>query len=67
MDKRIERNEHAFDAGWDYVDALYVGAPAYFMMSEITGVQFIKFMPTGFSGKSPLSFMIPLTISICVI
>jgi len=37
MDKRIERNEHAFDAGWDYVDALYVGAPAYFKMSEITG------------------------------
>lgn len=37
MDKRIRRDEAAFDAGWDYVDALYVGVPAYMMMSRLTG------------------------------
>lgn len=37
MDKRIRWDEPAFEAGWDYVDALYVGAPAYFMMSAISG------------------------------
>ncbi|MCB2219201.1 MAG: glycoside hydrolase family 88 protein [Bacteroidetes bacterium] len=36
MDKRVNQNKPAFEAGWDYVDALYVGTPAYFMMSKIT-------------------------------
>jgi rhamnogalacturonyl hydrolase YesR len=36
MDKRLDQNKPAFEAGWDYVDALYVGTPAYFMMSRLT-------------------------------
>lgn len=36
MDKEIEDDNSAFDQGWDYVDALYVGIPAYVMMTSIT-------------------------------
>jgi len=37
MDKRIENPEPASEQGWDYVDALYVGIPAYLMMTKATG------------------------------
>ena len=37
MDSEIEENESAFEQGWDYIDALYVGAPAYVMMYKATG------------------------------
>lgn len=37
MDNRIGNNEPASEQGWDYVDALYVGTPAYVMMSEASG------------------------------
>jgi rhamnogalacturonyl hydrolase YesR len=37
MDKRVRKNKNAFDAGWFYVDALYVGTPAYVMMTRATG------------------------------
>lgn len=37
MDSRITNTDRAADQGWDYVDALYVGTPAYVMMSEATG------------------------------
>jgi rhamnogalacturonyl hydrolase YesR len=37
MDRRINRNDHAFKQGWDYVDALYVGIPPFVMMSQATG------------------------------
>jgi unsaturated rhamnogalacturonyl hydrolase len=36
MDKRVRKDKNAFDAGWFYVDALYVGVPAYMMMSAAT-------------------------------
>ena len=39
MDKKIEKTEPAADQGWDYVDALYVGTPAYIMMSEASKSQ----------------------------
>lgn len=37
MDKRITNTKEASKQGWDYVDALYVGTPAYIMMSAATG------------------------------
>jgi unsaturated rhamnogalacturonyl hydrolase len=37
MNTQITRTEPAYLSGWDYIDALYVGAPAYAMLSEITG------------------------------
>ncbi|MCB0804479.1 MAG: glycoside hydrolase family 88 protein [Bacteroidales bacterium] len=37
MDKRVENREPAGEQGWDYVDALFVGTPAWIMMSEATG------------------------------
>jgi len=37
MDKRIYKIESAFEQGWWYVDALYVGIPAYIKMSQATG------------------------------
>jgi len=36
MDNKVSNYESAFDQGWDYVDALYVGTPAYVMMSSAT-------------------------------
>ncbi len=39
MDKRIEDDEPARQQGYDYVDALYVGVPPYYMMSKATGEQ----------------------------
>ncbi len=36
MDLEIAENKNAFAQGWDYIDALYVGAPAYAMMSKAT-------------------------------
>jgi rhamnogalacturonyl hydrolase YesR len=37
MDVRKDKPDPAADQGWDYVDALYVGTPAWVMMSEATG------------------------------
>lgn len=37
MDSQLSKNEPAYKQGWDYIDALYVGAPAYVMMSKATG------------------------------
>lgn len=37
MDSQLLRTEPAYLSGWDYVDALYVGAPAYAMLAKITG------------------------------
>lgn len=37
MDSQISDPKPAAEQGWDYVDALYVGTPAYIMMSEATG------------------------------
>lgn len=37
MNTQMERTEPAYLSGWDYVDALYVGAPAYAMLGKITG------------------------------
>ena len=37
MDSKIDFTEPASEQGWDYVDALYVGTPAYMMMTEVTG------------------------------
>lgn len=37
MDKRVHDNDPAEDQGWWYVDALYVGIPAYMQMSRATG------------------------------
>ncbi len=37
MDKRVFDTEPAEDQGWWYVDALYVGIPAYIKMSRATG------------------------------
>lgn len=37
MDGKIKDPDPASEQGWDYVDALYVGTPAYIMMSEATG------------------------------
>ncbi len=34
MDSEIAENKSAFKQGWDYIDALYVGAPPYAMMSK---------------------------------
>jgi len=36
MDNRITNDDPASEQGWDYVDALYVGTPAYMMMSGAT-------------------------------
>lgn len=36
MDKRVEDADPAADQGWSYVDALYVGIPAYFKMTTAT-------------------------------
>ena len=45
MDSEIEENKSAFEQGWDYIDALYVGAPAYAMMSKATGDnKYIQYM-----------------------
>lgn len=37
MNSLIERTEPAYLSGWDYVDALYVGTPAFAMLGEMTG------------------------------
>lgn len=37
MDNRVNSPESAFESGWDYIDALFVGTPAWVMMSEATG------------------------------
>ncbi len=37
MDKRVFDTEPAEDLGWWYVDALYVGIPAYFKMTKASG------------------------------
>lgn len=37
MNSQITRTEPAYLSGWDYVDALYVGAPAYAILGNITG------------------------------
>jgi len=37
MDSQLLRTEPAYLSGWDYIDALYVGAPAYAMLGKITG------------------------------
>ena len=37
MDKSMVSEEVAYDRGWYYIDALYVGAPAFVMMSKATG------------------------------
>lgn len=37
MDLKIEETEPAFLRGWYYIDALYVGPPAFVMMSKATG------------------------------
>ena len=37
MDSQLSKTEPAYDQGWDYIDALFVGAPAYVMMSKATG------------------------------
>jgi rhamnogalacturonyl hydrolase YesR len=45
MDDRIKHTEPAYEQGWNYVDALYVGPPAFAMMGKITGEQlYIAFM-----------------------
>ncbi len=45
MDSEIEENKSAFEQGWDYIDALYVGAPAYAMMGKATGDEkYIRYM-----------------------
>ncbi len=36
MDSRVMKTELAYKQGWDYIDALYVGPPAYAMMSKAT-------------------------------
>ncbi len=36
MDRRIDRKEPASEQGWFYVDALFVGTPAYIMMTRAT-------------------------------
>ena len=36
MDKRINDHKQAAEQGYDYVDALYVGIPAYVMMARVT-------------------------------
>jgi len=37
MDSRLISKEPAYIRGWYYIDALYVGPPAFFMMSKATG------------------------------
>ena len=37
MDSRLRSREPAYIRGWYYVDALYVGPPAFFMMSKAIG------------------------------
>ncbi|MCD4697821.1 MAG: glycoside hydrolase family 88 protein [Bacteroidales bacterium] len=37
MDRRVSKTNPAADQGYYYVDALYVGIPAYLMMSRATG------------------------------
>jgi len=37
MDSEILQTEPAYLRGWYYIDALYVGPPAFFMMSKATG------------------------------
>jgi len=37
MDKRVSDTESAEEQGWWYVDALYVGIPAYIKMAKATG------------------------------
>jgi rhamnogalacturonyl hydrolase YesR len=45
MDSQLLRTEPAYLSGWDYIDALYVGAPAYAMLGKITGEKkYIDFM-----------------------
>lgn len=39
MDSKIDFKEPAEEQGWDYVDALYVGIPAYYLMQNVTGDQ----------------------------
>ncbi len=45
MEARMKHTEPAYEQGWDYIDALYVGPPAYAMMGKATGEkQYIDFM-----------------------
>lgn len=37
MDAEIKKNKPAYLRGWYYIDALYVGPPAFVMMSKATG------------------------------
>ncbi len=37
MDSRLSASEPAYLRGWYYIDALYVGPPAFVMMSKATG------------------------------
>lgn len=37
MNNKISNREPAKEQGWDYVDALYVGTPAYMMMTRACG------------------------------
>lgn len=39
MNSRMKHTEPAYEQGWDYIDALYVGPPAFAMMREATGEQ----------------------------
>jgi rhamnogalacturonyl hydrolase YesR len=45
MDSRMKHTEPAYEQGWDYVDALFVGPPAFAMMGKATGEeQYTDFM-----------------------
>ncbi|NOX46286.1 MAG: glycoside hydrolase family 105 protein [Chlorobi bacterium] len=45
MDSRLKHTEPAYEQSWNYVDALYVGPPAFAMMGKATGEQrYIDFM-----------------------
>ena len=45
MGSRMKHTEPAYEQGWDYIDALYVGPPAFAMMGKATGEkQYIDFM-----------------------
>ncbi|RLD56754.1 MAG: hypothetical protein DRJ05_10840, partial [Bacteroidetes bacterium] len=37
MDARLKHTEPAYEQGWDYIDALFVGPPAFAMMGKTTG------------------------------
>ena len=45
MDSKMKHTEPAYEQGWDYIDALFVGPPAFAMMGKATGDgQYIDFM-----------------------